>query len=327
LTTGLGIDPADLADPTIATELLEAFATEGERDQENWDSLGVSAGQVGEECVRKLWYGFRWLVPAEIFKAKTMRIFETGNIWEDRIIAMFRATCREVWDVDSNGEQFKARLSNGFVRGKCDIVVRGVPGMPDDEVFIVEVKSMNQSGFNSTKKHGIRKAKPTYFGQIQVYLRHFNMKRGLLACVNKNTDEMHVEVVDRDDGYMNVKLANVQQVITSKSPPPRVSDKADGFMCRFCNFKEFCHESKRPARRTCRNCIHGTAVNCDNKYPIFQCGRTDTPMDTELQKTGCGYHLFEPSLMPGEIIATDEENETITYEIDGKLWVDGDVPF
>jgi len=323
----MGLDPSDLNPPEEhpgARILMDAMDEIAEARQENWDSLGISAGVVGEECMRKVWYGFRWVLPTEAFSAKTLSIFETGNIWEDRIVQRFKDVCANVWDADERGRQFSVNLLNGFVRGKCDLIVQGVPGFSADEAFVVEVKSMNKAGFNASKKHGIKKAKPAYYGQLQSYLRFFGYRRGMLAFVCKDNDEFHIEVIDRDDGYMNTKLANVENTIKSRRPPAKITQKSDSYTCRFCNFKDVCHNGAMPERRSCRTCIHAAPVLCDNKYPVFQCGRTDSPMDTSRQKQGCEYHLFETSLIPGEVIETSEENETITYKMaDGSLWTDG----
>ena len=111
------------------------------------------------------------------------------------------------------------------------------------------------------------------------------------------------------------------RIVDANDAPQRASDKADAFMCRFCQHKATCHEGA-PARRSCRTCLHFTFTSDGNGH----CERFAAPKRPDAQKAGgdCPCHLFLPSLVAGEQIDADPTAETITYRMnDGSEWTDG----
>ncbi|MFG6500183.1 hypothetical protein [Sulfitobacter sp. 1A15106] len=305
-----------------ATALAEAVDRHLEGDQENWDSLGISASIAGTECLRSLWYTLRWVKEPEVFEAKTLRIFETGNIWEDRIVRFLKATCENVWEVDQNGRQFKATLVHGWVRGKVDAVVKGVPGLDPEETLGCEMKSANKSNFNRIAKHGVRKGKLMHFVQLQLYLRYFGFARGLYVCACKDDERLHFEIIERDDAFLHVLLNNIENTVRSNFAPPRISEDPESFLCRFCDHIDLCHHGKAVERRTCRTCVHATPA-MGSKLPSFDCVRHGMPVGPDDQKLGCASHLFLPELTNMEQIDVDEVEEVIKYRAeDGTVWID-----
>ena len=64
------------------------------RKNEHRPHLGGS--QIGNECSRALWYQFRhaW---TPLFEGRLLRLFETGDREEDRIVSNLRAVGVKVW--------------------------------------------------------------------------------------------------------------------------------------------------------------------------------------------------------------------------------------
>jgi len=55
----------------------------------------LGASELGEECWRKLWYGFRW-VKQEIFDGRMLRLFNVGHSAEPRFVQYLRGIGFEV---------------------------------------------------------------------------------------------------------------------------------------------------------------------------------------------------------------------------------------
>ena len=49
----------------------------------------LGASQIGHPCSRALWYGFRWAL-AKDFDGRMLRLFETGQLVENRLIRDLR---------------------------------------------------------------------------------------------------------------------------------------------------------------------------------------------------------------------------------------------
>src|SRR5690349_18906964 len=58
---GLSMTPL----PTPISPTVAAIYRAYEAANDNWDSWGLSVGELGNECDRMLWYGLHWVSPAE----------------------------------------------------------------------------------------------------------------------------------------------------------------------------------------------------------------------------------------------------------------------
>jgi len=75
-----------------------------------------------------------------------------------------------------------------------------------------------------------------------------------------------------------------------------------------------CHGAAAPVT-TCRSCLHATPGKDG-----WHCARHDQPLGAAQQRSGCRHHLFIPDLIPGDVIAV--ENDRVTYRLaDGAVWV------
>lgn len=288
------------------------------------DSMGVPMSGVAEECARKLWYAYRWCAPPEAPTAKRERIFETGNVYERRILDMLRMIGCDVREIDeATGSQLRVELAGGHIRGKVDGRVLGLPEAPTTE-HVVEAKSMNEKAFKALVKAGsVREAKPDHFAQLQLYLHGTGLRRGLYAAACKNDDELYFERVEYDPAFCLALVARIERIVASPQPPERLFDDPTSkaaFSCRFCPSLAICHEGEFP-RTTCRSCMHATPLD----GPRWLCEYHDKFLSYADQQAGCGDHRFVPGCVPGEQIDCDPETATVTYRMnDGSTWVDGD---
>lgn len=299
--------------PTPST--VQAIYRAYEDAAQTWDSLGISVGEANGPCDRALWYSFRWAVPPEIFAGRQLRLFDTGNREEDRLVEDLRRIGVEVY-----GQQDRIRLVGGHVRGKCDGKGYGLPEAPKTE-HLFEFKSSNAEQMRKIVKLGCQEAKPLHYGQCQLGMHAFGLTRCMYLVACKDTDELYAERIEYDVEFCLRLLARLERVIGDQDPPSRISEKPDWFECRFCKHHAVCHESEMP-RVTCRSCLHSTPEMGGDGH--WSCSRWSKPISFDEQKAACPAHLFIPSLVPGEQVDVDEENETITYKMpDGSFWTDG----
>jgi len=301
--------------PTSAT--VEAIYRAYEAANENWDSWGLSVGELGNECDRMLWYGLHWASPAEDVDGRKVSIFRTGDRWESVLVEDLEQVGIRVYD-----QQARIRLVGNHVRGKCDGKAMGVLEAPRTE-HLLEFKSSNEANFNAIKKKGVKAAKPAHYAQCQLGMHAFGLTRALYLIVNKNTDERHVERIHYDFEYCVRLLARAERIIVSGSPPPRITDKPDAFVCKFCRHQPLCHQPEETwARVNCRTCIFSEPTMEGDA--VWTCARFNKPLSIDEQRAGCGAHLWNPGLVPGEQTDSSEEEEWIQYKLAfGEVFVDG----
>ncbi|AYM05690.1 oxidoreductase [Agrobacterium tumefaciens] len=301
--------------PRAESSTVRAIYAAYEAAASSWDSLGISVGEANNPCDRALWYAFRWASPLEKHHGRQLRLFETGNFEEDRLVADL-----ERIGVDVYGQQDKIRLVQGHVRGKCDGKAMGVVEAPKTE-HLLEFKSSNAKGMKEIIKKGCKEAKPLHYGQCQLGMHTFGLSRCLYLVSCKDDDTLYAERIEHDPEFCLRLLARLERVINSPEPPSRINEAVDWFECTFCKHKPVCKESAWP-RVTCRSCIHSSPEMGGDGH--WSCARWAKPISFDEQKEGCPTHLTIPALVPGEQTDFSEEDETITYVLrDGTTWIDG----
>jgi hypothetical protein len=306
---------AELYAPPPPTLTVDAIYAAYVAAREDWDSLGIDVGILGTECDRQLWYNLHWASYGEDINGQKLRLFETGNIEETRVIEDLQRIGAQVF-----GQQDRIRFVAGHVRGKRDGAVIGLPEAPVTE-HLLEIKSSNHKNFVPLRKKGVKEVKPLHYVQIQLGMHAFKEKRAMYLVVNKNDDDIYQERVEYDLEFCTRILARAESIVRAQEPPSRISDDPSFFGCKFCRHVEVCHHQALP-RTTCRSCIHSTAVLSGDAH--WSCARWNKPLSFDEQKAACPAHLFNPALIPAEQIDASDEDETITYRLkDGSIWVDG----
>lgn len=307
-----------LPKPTASTVRAIYAAYEARNEQRDGKTIPVS--QLAEECDRKLWYDFRWVSPHENIQGRTLRIFETGNLEEERWVENLRMIGCEVVDKDDRGNQVRVEACGGHVGGYLDAEILGLPEAPKTW-HVGEIKSHNAKSFAALLKDGVRIAKPLHYGQIQTYMHQRGRERGIYLAVCKDTDELYAERMEIDTPYALRLLARAQTIIDASEPPAKLhEDPAHkmAFACGWCKHAPVCHDAAWP-RANCRTCLHSSA-----EPGGWTCARWSKPLSLAEQAEGCPAHLYVPALVPGELQDVDEDAETIRYVLkDGKEWIDG----
>ena len=274
------------------------------------DHLGASL--IGKSCARALWYDFRWASPAH-FEGRMLRLFETGQLEEARLVRNLRATGATVLEVDpATGKQFRVSAHGGHFGGSLDGVALGLLEAPKTW-HVVEFKTHSVKSFASLTVKGVRASKPQHFAQMLVYMHLTGMSRAMYLAVCKDTDALHIERIEADSAMAERLLEKAGRIIFAQHPPARISEDPAWFECRFCDHHAACHDGGGAAV-TCRSCLHSTPIDGG-----WHCARHDRMLTALEQRAACNRHLFIPDLVPGEVI--DAGDDIVTYRMtDGTTW-------
>lgn len=300
--------------PTPST--LRAIQRALEEGHDDWESVGVPAGNIGWECDRQIWLAFRRASVPEFIDWRKRRIFERGNIEEERLLDLLRLIGCEV-----TGQQERVRAAGGHLRGKIDGRTFGLPEAPKTE-HLIECKSSKDDKFKELVKRGVQKAMPDHYATFQFYMWGLGLTRVMYMCSNKNNELLHLERIEYDPVCAMRAVARIERIIQMPEPPSRLCNKRDDFRGRFCRQAEVCWGELRP-RAHCRTCLHSTPLMDGNAG--WDCARFSKPLSLDEQDAGCPAHLYVPAMLVGyEQVDVDEAAEVITYrKPDGTLWRDG----
>ncbi|MBF0160024.1 MAG: oxidoreductase [Magnetococcales bacterium] len=278
----------------------------------------LGASLIGKECERSLWFDFRWTTRCR-FTGRMLRLFETGQLEEIRLIRNLRRMGVTVLDIDpQTGRQWRVTACNGHFGGSLDAAAMGVPEAPKSW-HVCEFKTHNTASFAALRKDGVYKAKPQHVAQMQIYMHLTGMSRALYLAVNKDTDELYSERLHADGDEADKLLAKAERIIGSTQPLTRISDDPTWYQCRMCSHHPVCHEGVQ-AERNCRTCLYTTPI--ENGH--WQCSANSVVLAVATQLTGCVKHLFIPDLISGEQIDADPDAGWVEYRLsDGSLWRDG----
>lgn len=182
----------------------------------------LGASLIGKECLRALWYDFRWTTRAD-FSGRMLRLFETGQLEEARIVRNLRRTGATVLEVDpSTGRQWRVEAHGGHFGGSLDAVAVGLLEAPKTW-HVLEFKTHSVKSFADLKRQGVQLSKPRHYAQMQVYLHLTGITRALYLAVCKDTDEIHVERLPTDPAAGEALLVKAGRIIDAPRPPEGLS--------------------------------------------------------------------------------------------------------
>lgn len=299
--------------PETPAPTRDAIFASYEDDADTGFRPHLGASQIGKSCERALWYDFRWATPAQ-FPGRILRLFETGQLEETRLVKNLRRTGATVLEVDpETGRQWRVEAHGGHFGGSLDAVALGLLEAPKTW-HVVEFKTHSAKSFRELVAKGVAEAKPQHWAQMQIYMHLTGLTRAMYVAVCKDTDDLYVERVHADGGAAERLLAKAGRVIHAARPPARVSKDPTWFECRFCDHHEICH-GDAAAAVTCRSCLHSTPTTSG-----WTCARWGQTLGDQEQRAACARHLFIPDLVPGEVVDAGEDH--VVYRMrDGATWI------
>lgn len=263
----------------------------------------LGGSQIGHACERALWYLFRW-ADSENHVGRMLRLFETGNLQEPRLVADLRGIGVEVWETDDQGQQYNYALFGGHFGLSLDGVGLGFPEAPKTP-HVLEFKTASEKSFNKMAKNGLLVANEQYYAQVQIGMLLADLDRAAFFMVNKNNDDIYMERVRLDKDYAKGLVEKAERVIFANTPPAKIADSDDWWQCRFCRFRFVCQRKGIP-EVNCRTCAHSTPER-DGVWSCQINGTCDAV---------CDRHLFRPDMMPWEV--EDASTEHVQYK-DGPI--------
>lgn len=246
----------------------------------------LGASILGSNCARAVWYSFRWCTD-EVLPGRLIRLFNRGHMEEPRFLALLEMIDCEVWAVGADGKQLNVASSDDHSAGSLDCVLRGIPEMPTTAI-LGEFKTHGEKSFLKLKEDGVMNSKWEHFVQMNFYMGMMKLPAALYCAVNKNTDELHMEIVRYDPTNYLESLQKAKYISYVEGPPNRISLDATWWQCKYCKHHPVCHKQAQPAQN-CRTCRH-VGVNKDgwfcNNYQVSG----HRWLDREQQEYGCEYY-------------------------------------
>lgn len=214
----------------------------------------LGGSRLGVACERALQFEYAQAPKDDgrNFNGQTLRIFAAGHVFEDLAIDWLRKAGFELYTTKGNkpdGEQFGFSVAGGRIRGHVDGIINAA-AMMDGFPALWECKSLNNKSWNDTVKRGVTVSKPVYAAQIATYQAYMeasvpgiSKNPALFSAINKDTAELHHELVPFDGGLaqrMSDKAVRVIQATESGELLPRIAQSADFFECKFCDWSDRC---------------------------------------------------------------------------------------
>lgn len=268
-----------------ATKTLAHINRALESSQSTGFRAHLGASVLGKKCARQIWYIFRWAKKAR-HSGRLLRLFDRGNREEAAIVKRLRQAGVHVEDIDpSTGEQYHISDFHGHLGGSLDGKLFDSPEFPGLWV-LGEFKTHNERSFKEVTKEGVEKAKYEHFVQAQLYMRYQNLPAALYFAVNKNDDDMDIQVVEFDAAVAERFVARAHQIIYAPHPPERLPNASLGwYLCNFCDYKLICHSGEKK-EKNCRTCRHSVPI----EGFTWLCTKFNYPLTQTEQKRGCTEH-------------------------------------
>ena len=162
-----------------------------------------------------------------------------------------------------------------FIKGKAQFRISGVMGhfggsldgmmlLPESYDFknkvLAEFKTSGDKPFTKLEKEGMKIDKETHFCQTSIYGYKYGLKYCAYLSINKNNDELHIELVELDFELGKRLEEKAEEIITSQVAPVRMSNSSAFFKCKFCDYINVCF-NKQPLELNCRSCVNAKAVD------------------------------------------------------------------
>lgn len=233
----------EYGDPTLRA--MYAAIEQAQKPQKR-DYLGASL--IGNDCPRQIWYEHNGF-PKPAFEAETLMNFEDGHRTEALTAQRLRMVPGvELVTHNDKGEQIGFSALGGKFRGHCDGRIIGLIQAPKAP-HIWEHKAPGQKKFDEFvkakqtygEKNALKNWNENYFVQAQLYMHFLQCDRHYLTVGLAGGRKYQSARTEYQPEIAARYIERAEKIINATQPPPRINDKPDFFICRFCAFKDTCH--------------------------------------------------------------------------------------
>ena len=232
-------------DPTL--EALKRICVEQGNKQTPRNYLGASL--IGNPCSRQIWYSYK-AAPKKPFEAETLWNFEDGHRTEDLIAARLRLLPNiELWTHKDDGSQYGFEALGGKFKGHIDGVIRGLIQAPK-ALHIWENKCSAEKKYNEFQslkaKHGekqtLKNWNENYFIQAQLYMHFLQIDRHYMTVAKAGGRDIDSCRTEYQPEIAEKAIDKADKIINAQSEPMRISENADYFICRWCDYADICRK-------------------------------------------------------------------------------------
>lgn len=254
-------------------------------------SWRIKPSSIGGECLAKEWFRWRWVKLIQ-HKARTLRIFDRGNKSEFGFSEYLRDIGFTVLDKDPNrvkanktNQQWKYKDFDGHMTGYLDAIVSH-PGYTSGLWVLAEYKTFKKDRFSQYVKKGLIISDPEYYTQVCLGMKYYDLPWCLVLGVCKDDDELHIEIIMRNDEEVVRAIQRGAVIINSPNRPTRLAESPTHFKCKMCDYSDVCH-SGAPMDKNCRSCRHAQpAANGQ-----WLCGHYGQIIPGHIITVGCENHM------------------------------------
>ena len=245
--------------PTEADIVAAIDAAMSARNQAQPRRQYLGASRIGEACERRLGYEYHQIPKDEgcSFTGKTLRIFDMGHDGESRMADYLKVAGFELITHKEDGKQIAVEDAAGRIKGHLDgVLISGPVKLPYPCLW--ENKALGEKSWKDVVKHGLRKSKPVYFVQMQLYMGYHELSNGVFTALNRDTGEIYVELVPFDARSCQDSIDKAVRIVSSGNPEElgRAGRGMDDFTCKFCDYKQTCWSRKLPTQTPNTNTIN-----------------------------------------------------------------------
>ena len=243
----------------IAKQMLQKINVYCQEKFDDGHRSHLGASLIGHECARYLWYTFRWCQHT-VHSGTLYRLFQRGHREEVYLVEYLTAIGCKISEFQEDGvTQHRISDCEGHFGGSLDGRGYLPPEFNYNEEVLFEFKTINQKGHSKLETEGMPKNKPQHFGQTSTYGYKNGFKYCCYVSVNKNTDEIYLELVELDWEVGKECLRKAEYVINAPTPPQKLSQTSTFWKCKFCDMASICHHD-RDIDKNCRSCANAEPV-------------------------------------------------------------------
>jgi hypothetical protein len=195
----------------------------------------IGASSIGNPCERAIWYGLNKPESKEIDPKLTLT-FNIGKSLESLLIELLKRK-----ELIGSPYTFICKDYPKF-QGNADATLLD---RNYNILALIEIKTAKDSSFNTFKKKGVFLWMPEYYDQIQSYLGMSEIQSCFLLVINKDSSELHEEVIHFDSERYKFLVAKAKRIGETFIEPAKINESASYFKCKMCFYRKICHEQNK----------------------------------------------------------------------------------
>lgn len=216
----------------LIEQSLETKSSEAPREY-------IGASSIGNDCNRAIWYSAKGYISSSV-SARLKRTFDLGKLIESMLLEYldYIPELKIIRPNTVNNQLACADNMMPYFSGHIDALI-----VAYGEEIILEIKSAKDDSFKKFIKDDLKQWSSHYYAQIQAYMGMYNKNKAIILVFNKDTSQLHHELVYADDLYYCELQQKARTIWEAVEPPERINKNPSFYKCVNCLYKETCHAS------------------------------------------------------------------------------------